>query len=262
MSEKTTNPSFREAMLTRYPSESYVTMFEVANSTGFSAGRWADAITFSLWPSRGHDIEGFEFKCSRADFLKEMKTPEKAQAIWQLCNRWWIVTSEPKIADKAELPKGWGLMVIGAKGLRVSKLADHRETPPPPLPFIGAMLRAAAKPVVKSANTEFSDAYAKAEAICDERWKGTVERLAKEKEKVQEELRKFKALSGIDPQSWEFRHTDPKAIGEAVKAIMRGDHAPGLDRVKRACESLLEQVATFEKAEAGFNKPLTDNVEP
>lgn len=262
MSGKISNPSFHDAMLARYPSESHVTMFEVANGTGSGASRWADALTFSLWPSHGHDIDGFEFKSARADWLKELKQPEKSYPVWQHCNRWWLVTSDPKIADKSELPKGWGLMVLGSKGLRVAKMAERRDTAAPPLAFIASMLRAAAKPVVRGKQEEFSTVYAKAEAICDERWKGTVERLHKEKQKLQEELRDFKEQSGIDPQSWEFRHADPEAIGEAVKSLMRGEHSPGLERVKRACESVLQYVATFEKAEAGFKKPLTDSGEP
>lgn len=81
---------------------------QVRNRAGFDATRTVDALVMQLWPSRGLAIEGFEIKCSRADWLRELKNPAKAEPIAKYCDRWWIVTSTPDLILAGELPDGWG----------------------------------------------------------------------------------------------------------------------------------------------------------
>jgi len=55
-----------ELLQKRFPSEEYACLPQVRNATGYSSViRTADAIAMSLWPSRGLDLHGFEFKSLR-----------------------------------------------------------------------------------------------------------------------------------------------------------------------------------------------------
>src|SRR3990167_2764101 len=102
------------ALSKKYDHESYAFLPEVRNSTGFSgAVRTADAIVMGLWPSRGIELEGFEIKTSRQDWMNEIKQPDKSDAIAKYCDRWWLVIGDEKIVKDGELPATWGLMVPG-----------------------------------------------------------------------------------------------------------------------------------------------------
>ena len=54
----------------RYPSAAYAFFEQVRNGTGYSRTvvRTADALAFSLWPSRGLTLDGFEIKAYRGDY--------------------------------------------------------------------------------------------------------------------------------------------------------------------------------------------------
>lgn len=95
-----------------------------------------------IWPSNGHLIHGFEIKVSRGDFLNEMKDPTKAQAVFQFCDRWSLVTPSGLVkAD--ELPAPWGLMTFDGKSLRTVKAAPPLDPVPLTAGFVAAMLRRA-----------------------------------------------------------------------------------------------------------------------
>src|ERR1035437_8757229 len=83
--------SLFEALQVRYKSDAYALFPQVRETTGSACTRTADAIAFGLWPSRGMEVEGFEIKISRGDWLRELKSPSKAEGIFQFCDRWWIV---------------------------------------------------------------------------------------------------------------------------------------------------------------------------
>lgn len=84
-------------------------------------------MAFSLWPSRGLDLLGFEVKVSRSDWLRELKNPEKAEETIYQFDQWYVVIGDARIVVPGELPKGWGLIVPHAGGLRVAVEAERRE---------------------------------------------------------------------------------------------------------------------------------------
>lgn len=119
---------------------------EVRNSTGHArTPRTADALAFSLWPSRGLELHGFEIKVSRGDWLRELKNPAKADAIATYCDRWWIVAGDDKVvvSPEEELPKTWGLLVASDKGLKTVKAAPLNDIPA----SIKSTIHASAKPL-------------------------------------------------------------------------------------------------------------------
>lgn len=62
-------------------------------------------------------VHGFEIKCSRADWLRELEDPSKAQTWKRFCHFWWLVVSDKDIIKDGELPDGWGLLIPRGKGL-------------------------------------------------------------------------------------------------------------------------------------------------
>lgn len=94
---------------------------EVRNAPGFDATRSLDALAVHLWPSRGHEIHGYEIKCSRSDWLRELKDPHKAEAFSGWCDRFWIVAAPGIVRD--ELPIAWGLLEPKGQALRVVRQA-------------------------------------------------------------------------------------------------------------------------------------------
>lgn len=114
----------------RYPSPEYAFFEELRNGTGFSRSvtRSADAVAFSLWPSRGLELHGFECKTDRADWVRELKDPAKAEAISQFCDRWWVVVGSAELVRAGELPPTWGLLAPKQRG-GVAKLAVIKEAP-------------------------------------------------------------------------------------------------------------------------------------
>ena len=86
----------------------------VRSSAGFDARRTADALAIDTWPSKGLELHGFEVKCSRSDWLAELRQPDKAEAFRRYCDRWWLVTSDRTIV-RDDLPDGWGHMTMATQ---------------------------------------------------------------------------------------------------------------------------------------------------
>ncbi len=131
----------------RYYAGSSWAVFEgVANATGGRASRWADALAFGLWPSRGLEIHGVEIKVSRSDLLRELANPHKAEAVASYCDYWWIAAGSDGLAKPDELPPAWGLLVpvSGKRGMRVAKAARQLDPKPLDRGFVAAILRKAA----------------------------------------------------------------------------------------------------------------------
>lgn len=76
--------ALRAAMMVRYPRETFAIMEEVCEFLG-GGGRRADALVLNLWRSQGLDLQGFEVKASRSDWLREKKDPSKAEALSKYC---------------------------------------------------------------------------------------------------------------------------------------------------------------------------------
>lgn len=228
----------------RYPADEYAVLFEVRNATGFDASRSADAIVFSLWPSRGLEVSGFEIKVSRADWVKEMRDPAKAEAIARYCDRWWLCCSDEKIVQTGELPPTWGLMVPKGDGLRVMREAEKLNAAPLDRSFVAAVCRAAQRSSPATAQINAAVEAARKE------WESRRERLNKQIARddgaalkaLQATVQKFEEASGVTINSWEGGR-----IGAAVAAVMKSGGlriAPGIeyarDQLRRHADQLDE----------------------
>lgn len=127
-----------------YGDKEWAFLPQVANATGGGYGRTADAVALNCWPSRGMELHGIEVKCYGGDFKREMAKPEKAEAIAQYCDRWYIAIPAEGIVKPAELPPTWGLYVVDEKP-RMLVMATKLEPKPLTRAFIAAVMRAAQK---------------------------------------------------------------------------------------------------------------------
>lgn len=138
-----TADELRTMLRIKYPADQSALLFEVRNGAGFEATRSLDALVVGLWPSRGCEIEGFEIKVSRADWLRELKDFSKADSFYCYCNKFWLLVSNPDIVADGELPASWGLMAPRGNGLGVIKQAPALAPKPLSNSFVAAMLKRA-----------------------------------------------------------------------------------------------------------------------
>lgn len=116
----------------------------VRNRASFDANRTADAIMVDTWRS-SLAVHGFEVKCSRTDWLTELRNPGKASAFIPYCHFWWLVVADKSIV-RDDLPDGWGLLVPHGDTLRAEVGAKKRRNPDPlPLDMIAPILRSVQK---------------------------------------------------------------------------------------------------------------------
>lgn len=71
--------------------------------------RRADALFLTL-TAAGYGLVGHEIKISRSDLIAELADPAKADPWLKYCDRWWLVVSDPAIAEGLPIPDAWGLM--------------------------------------------------------------------------------------------------------------------------------------------------------
>lgn len=225
-----------EKIREQFPSREYAVLPQVANRTGGSASNYADAVALSLWPSRGLSLYGFEIKCSRQDFKREIEKPEKAEAIAAYCQYWYIVAASEKVAPLEEMPENWGLYVYDEKTgkIRLAKKAPKREDAAPlSIGFIAAVLRRAQEVATPEARLreEHAKGYAEGMKRQKEIAQYELESLREEKKKWAE----FSKASGVDLNlAW----LGPGRIGEAVKTVLSGDQ----DRWRRSLIETAQEV--------------------
>ncbi len=210
------------ALRDRFPAAEYALFPGVADATGARQSRTADAMAMCLWPSRGLDVHGFEMKASRADCLRELRDPAKAEALARWCDRWWLVVTDDKVVTADELPPTWGLLVLKTTKLHQVKLAPKLPGPPwdnATRTFLAALLRAAQKvdpsrQVLDAVRLAGYQAGVKDEKTLAERELRKV-RDALEAEQVLRQ--RFETASGVHVS----RH-DVGRIGAAVKFVLDG----------------------------------------
>src|SRR6266404_4533381 len=124
----------------KYCAPSWAFFTEVKSSVGFG-NRRADGIAVAMWRSLGLEIHGFEVKCSRTDWLNELKDGGKSEEIFKYCNRWWIVAADDSIVRNGELPPTWGLQIPNGRGMRVATKAPKLAPEPLTVWFVAEVLR-------------------------------------------------------------------------------------------------------------------------
>lgn len=125
----------------------YACARHVRSHAGFDARRTADFIAVDTWPSH-LAVHGHEVKVSRADWLTELRQPEKAREFIPYVHYWWLVVSDASYVHEGELPDGWGLMAVQGSTLRVVRQAPRRNPALLSTTRLAALLRAVLKTAV------------------------------------------------------------------------------------------------------------------
>lgn len=244
-----TTDQVKNRLRIKYGGDGQIFLEEVRNSTGFVTGvTTADGLLFNLWPCKGLEIEGFEIKASRGDWLRELKVPRKAESISQYCDRWWLVVGDAAIIDLAELPPTWGLVIPYGKGLRIKKAASLQETGPIDRSFLMSIIRSLYRknPEAKALREEYERGFKEGKK------KGieiTEEQAGKTGELIKQ-VRLFEEASGLDIQ----REWNCKALGEAVAVVRDEENLQYLiDRLKSIKREYVRLVEAAEKGIKNLN---------
>lgn len=253
MSEPTTpvrwtSGAMRALIRERCPKEAWAVLFEVRSETGSSgAGRYADALAMSLWPSRGLELHGFEIKVSRSDWRRELENPQKAEPIQRYCDRWWIVAPASVVLVE-DLPPTWGLLVPDAKGksLRVARAAPKLEKPDElDRTFVASVLRSAQGQITPEVELERVRSESAAKGRAEGMEIGRVE-AESETKRLRESIEAFEKASGVQLSSRPWRAEE---IGNAVKLALAETSFDGpMTRMKHAEKALRRALEAVEIA--------------
>ncbi len=88
--------------------------------------RRCDAIYVGFTASSGQRLIGHEVKTSRADWLRELDQPEKADRWASQCHAWYVVAPDAAVVPVEEVPDHWGLLHVDPRSkvrLRVVRRA-------------------------------------------------------------------------------------------------------------------------------------------
>lgn len=203
----------------------------VRNAAGFDANRTIDAVAMALWPSRGLVLHGIEIKVSRADWLRELKNPAKAEGFAGLVDYWWVAVADAKIVQPGELPDGWGLLV--ARGNRIvcdveaKPLHDGGPMSVRPLPpefsrsSLAALLRSACR-ISTATPAEITVAAEAARTSERQRCESELGRLREQVEEYREQERVFQATAGVPLNGW-WGGGGVAQVAAAVRTALTGE---------------------------------------
>jgi len=232
------------ALRERYRGNAWAFLTEVPDGTGSAKCRSADAMAMSLWPSRGLELNGFEVKVSRSDWLRELKSPEKAESICCYCDRWWLVVGDERIVKDGELPATWGLLVPRGKGVIQRKEAPVLKPEPVDRVFLAALLRRAMEQLVPDDQLE----VIKRQEYDRGRQFSADNRAEKELKELQQRVALFEKTSGIEISRW-----NSQQVAETLRTISDCDRRTHLlTELKRLLDRERGYVQLVERAVKGI----------
>lgn len=198
----------------------------VRDSTGFSGrGGTIDAMSMGLWPSRGLHLQAYEIKCSRADWLRELKQPAKAEWVHQHVHRFWLVVSDKDFVHDGELPQGWGLLAPqGRRGLvQVVEAAFNEEPEPISMKFLASIMRSCVSSNVTQ--EELAELRRVEKKRAEEAAEYKMKTLKEDADKMREAIKKFEEASGVSIyQAFSYIAQEyPGDAGKAMKVLMEGE---------------------------------------
>ena len=245
----------------KYQMPEYEIFFEVSSSTGNGNNtRYADAVAFNTFSSRGYKITGFEIKVNRSDLLKELKSPEKAEEIFKYCDEWYLVVANNILKETDEVPDNWGIMEINEKS-KIKVLKKSKKNPNVILDrkFVASLLREKNRPLKK----EISKAE---KLIREEYWEKYSQMVENE---VQRRLtnpfgnpetvlaQKIRKIISDNPEKFEnfggFFEFDDKLIERCLTLCKAEDELDIIERqMKFNIDYYKKQIEKFQKLQENF----------
>lgn len=244
------------ALRLRYCAPEFAFFTKVMEGSG-GGGQRVDGMAMNMWSSRGYAVSGFEVKVSRADWLRELKSPAKAESIFGYCDHWYLVA--PREAYKIEeIPEPWGVIDVLTStkdafgnvvpvSLRERKKAPKLNSKTADRGLLAMMLRRGNQRIEDEIETRVQKQTEDLRANIDSAIaKGVEER----RQSAAEDQQKFKKLCELvgDEHGW----VPPEDLAAAIKAVRTAGIAGtwrGLADLESELQSMLGRVA---KARAGF----------
>lgn len=242
-----------KAVREMYAKQGVVVLSQVRNGTGFTKlPRTADMLAVSTWPSRGLYAEGIEIKVSKADLMKELCTPAKAEEIAQYCRHWWLATPEGLTEDLA-IPTAWGVIEVGQSLKAKIKMRGDVLTPVPmDTLFVCSVLRNYSETFVHE-----SEVKPQIDKAREEERLHAKQSAGYRLKELEDAVADFKSHSGIDLLG-EYGHPryDLRAVAQAVQLIVDMGHRP-LDKLIEAREAFKMATAAVDAALGTINPALS-----
>jgi hypothetical protein len=208
---------------------------------GTGGHRYADAVVMNLFRSRGLEVQGFEIKTTRSDWLREKRNPAKADVLARFCDRWWIVAADRKIVAEDELPISWGLLAPAGDSLRAYVQAPKLQAEPLSREFIATVFRRA------QADGSFTWQRAVTKA-CHDAVREAKNRWEKEHIRLVENVEAFEEASGMSiDRPWKGSEGELHELGAAVRHVREGDakieqYRRNLEDLRRTARRILESL--------------------
>ena len=241
------------ALRTRYSGREWAYFEEVHNETGM-ASQSADGIAMNMYQSRGLAIHGFEVKCFRSDWLRELKKPDKAEAIFKYCDYWWIAAAEGVVLKPdTELPPTWGLLVLNNDGKLIQKKAAPKlKAKLLTREFVAALLRRASESSPSEQTLRQTRLTARAEgcASMKEHYEAIIADEKKSHEKTKLVISEFERISGTYLNNWNYG-----SIARIVALLQNQDERYRIaDRIKNEIDNCKTYLAANEQLSEQLKK--------
>lgn len=238
----------RDMLRARYAEPEWAFMEEVAPKTG-GGTRYADGVAVNLWSSRGHAVHGFEIKVSRADWLRELKDPSKAEPVFRYCDHWFIVAPKGVVRD-GELPPTWGLLEVRGGGLVAAKAAPKLDAQPLTRAFFASLMRRGFELLDATAERKIADARAAVKREVDERVARHRSEVERELLELRAQLRDLEEKTGISITRYSAPPADMIALAKRLQRLQGYRDGGGLAvlddlaaQLRRSADTLTEALA-------------------
>lgn len=239
---KPSSAMVRAALRTRYAPPAFALLEEVRSHLGHEASRSADAVAISMWPSRGIEILGIEIKVSRADWLGELKKPQKADEIAKFCDRWWLAVGDESVVKLPELPEPWGLLVLQGASLVVKKEAPLLTPETLSKVFVASLLRRVAQGLDKLRASTAFEAFERARSeVVPQQRQYELDRIQGELDDATQAIAGFEEATGV-------KLYNGKRVGQQFRRFMdlqTGYDPKPVDTLVRAADFLDRQATAL-----------------
>ncbi len=210
--------------------------------------RSADGVSMGIWHSRGLLIQGFEVKTSRADWLRELKKPEKADGtVFRFCDRWWLATPRSvKVVKEGELPSPWGHVTVDGCGVHIERDAPVLQPIPVDRPFIAELFRRAVEqfPAENRLRDAWNEGYAEGRTAEEKNSEQRVKFLEETNNELHSLLGSFEKVLGQRIRTWGSDERAEK-VRRALAFVLDNGHENAiqrLERVRHITAELLEEI--------------------
>ena len=185
--------------------------------------RQLDALAISRVASRGNELVGIEIKTDRADWLRELSDPLKADGWARILDRFYVVASKGVIKD-GEVPSGRGFLEENGSGLKqvlpglvMSRWRENGGCDPVPRSLWVRILRRTLgsdgiRPILAAA---YEQGKKEAVTAVNEDARREMRSAKTDAENAIRRVEEFEKASGVKIEAW-----DAGRIGEAVAVVL------------------------------------------